>query len=61
MTQPELARLAKVAERTLMDFESGARTASRATRVAIAHALQEAGVDLLESQGVALREELEAA
>jgi transcriptional regulator with XRE-family HTH domain len=53
--QEELAKRARVAPRTVMDFESGAREAQPSTKVAIAHALMASGVDLLEGQGVALR------
>ena len=38
--QEELAKRAKLAKRTVMDFESGARQAGIGTRTAIAHALQ---------------------
>jgi transcriptional regulator with XRE-family HTH domain len=53
--QEELARRAKVAKRTLMDFESGAREPTRATKLAIAAALQGSGAQLLEGEGVKLR------
>lgn len=53
--QEELARRARVAKRTLMDFESGARQPTPGTRIAIAHALEQSGVMLLEGEGVALR------
>lgn len=61
MGQPELAKRAGVGPRTLADFESGARPGSLNTRMAIALALQAAGVDLMDREGVALRKELEAA
>lgn len=54
--QEELAKRAKLAKRTVMDFESGARQAGIGTRTAIAHALRESGVELLQGEGVALRE-----
>jgi DNA-binding XRE family transcriptional regulator len=55
LNQGDLAVRASVATRTLMDFESGARTPNRATKRAIAATLENAGVVLLESEGVALR------
>jgi DNA-binding transcriptional regulator YiaG len=55
INQDELAARASVATRTVMDFESGARSPNRATKRAIAAALEGAGVVLLESEGVALR------
>jgi DNA-binding transcriptional regulator YiaG len=51
INQDELAARASVATRTVMDFESSARSTKRA----IAAALEGAGVVLLESEGVALR------
>ena len=53
--QEELAKRAKLAKRTVMDFESGARQAGTGTRTAIAHALLASGVELLEGEGVCLR------
>lgn len=53
--QEELAKRARVAKRTVMDFESGAREAQPSTRTAIAHALLTSGVELLEGEGVCLR------
>jgi DNA-binding XRE family transcriptional regulator len=53
--QEELAKRARVAKRTLMDFESGARQPTTSTRIAIAHALLQSGVELLDGEGVALR------
>jgi DNA-binding transcriptional regulator YiaG len=55
INQKELAVRASLATRTVMDFESGARSPNRATKRAIAVALESAGVVLLESEGVALR------
>lgn len=54
--QEELAKRAKLAKRTVMDFESGARRAGIGTRMAIAHALLKSGVELLQGEGVCLRE-----
>lgn len=52
--QEELAQMASVAKRTLMDFESGARAnTTRGTRISIATALVDAGLALLDGEGVA--------
>lgn len=53
MSQEELAKRAKLAKRTLMDFESQAREANTGTKVAIANALLHSGLVLLEGEGVA--------
>lgn len=52
----QLAEVAGLKIRTLTDFEIDARTPRKATKLALAHALQEAGVVLLEGEGVALRQ-----
>jgi transcriptional regulator with XRE-family HTH domain len=54
VTQETLAARAGIGPRTLADFETGARTPNRATLRAIAAALTESGVDLLDREGVAL-------
>ena len=51
-SQFDLAQAARVAERTVMDFESGSRRPTRATRANIARALRERGVELLTDEGV---------
>jgi DNA-binding XRE family transcriptional regulator len=48
-----LAKSAGIAPRTLIDFEIGARDPNRATRAAIARAIEDAGIALLEFEGVA--------
>lgn len=49
----DLARAAGLAPRTLVDFEIGAREPNKATRRALARAIEDAGVALLDSEGVA--------
>ena len=51
----QLADTAGLKIRTLTDFEIGARAPRKATKLTIAHALQAAGVELLDGEGVALR------
>ena len=53
--QKELADLAGVNLRTLIDFENDRRRPKDETKVAIAHAIRTAGVVLINGEGVALR------
>lgn len=53
----ELAARAGVKIRTVTDFEIGARAPRSATKKAIANALLEGGVELLNGEGVAIRQE----
>ena len=55
LSRSDLARIASVGERTLADFESGARTPIRATLAALQRALEVTGVEFLPDDGVKLR------
>ena len=51
LSRAELAGLAKVSERTLVDFERGARTPLRSTLAAIRRALESAGIEFIPEDG----------
>ena len=51
MSRPALAAAAKVAERTLVDFERGSRQPYERTLEAIQRALEDAGVEFIEENG----------
>lgn len=51
LSQGDLARIADVNTRTVMDFESGKRTPIPATQNAIKLALQNAGVEFIPENG----------
>jgi len=55
ISRSELARAASVGERTIADFESGARAPIRATLSAIQRALEAAGVEFMADNGVRLK------
>lgn len=56
MSREELARSASVAERTLIDFERGARQPIAATRQAIRLALERAGAEFRDDGWIRLPE-----
>jgi DNA-binding XRE family transcriptional regulator len=51
MDQTKLAELALINRNTIMDFESGKRTPTRANVQAIQSALEKAGVEFIEENG----------
>jgi transcriptional regulator with XRE-family HTH domain len=51
LSREELAAMAKVAARTVTDFERGARSPIRITRQALRQALEAAGVEFIEQNG----------
>jgi len=55
MSRADLADIASVGQRTIADFESGARTPIRATLAALRRALEAAGVEFLSGSGVRLK------
>lgn len=55
-SQADLAKEAAVFPRTVADFETGRREPTRGTKKSLAIALAVAGVALLESEGVAVRD-----
>jgi predicted transcriptional regulator len=55
MTQGALATAASVSKSVIVDFENGHRTPNRNNLAAIRRALEEAGVEFLEGEGVRLR------
>ena len=55
LKREELAEKAGIAPRTLVDFELDARAPTRATRRALHSALVQAGIVLLDREGVCLR------
>ena len=50
-SRADLAKLAKIAERTLVDFERGARTPLDRTRADIRRALEDAGIVFIDRNG----------
>lgn len=50
-SRADLAKAAKVSERTITDFERGARSPINASLAAIAGALEEAGVEFIPANG----------
>lgn len=55
MSRAELAAAAKVGERTIVDFERGAREPIQATRGAIQAALEARGAEFLPDGGITVR------
>ena len=54
-SQDELARAANVSRQTVADFERGARTPIANNLASMAAALEGAGIELLDGNGVRLR------
>ncbi len=52
MGRPELATLAKVGQRTIVDFERGARIPLRQTLLVIKSALEERGIEFLDNNAI---------
>ena len=50
-SRDDLAAAAKVAKRTIVDFERGARSPQHSTAAAIASALESAGIEFIEENG----------
>jgi transcriptional regulator with XRE-family HTH domain len=50
-SRSHLAKAAKIAERTLVDFERGARTPLERTRADIRRALEESGIAFIDRNG----------
>jgi transcriptional regulator with XRE-family HTH domain len=57
ISRADLAKAAAVGERTISDFESGARRPMRATLAAMQRALEAAGVEFLPDNGLRLKRE----
>ena len=51
LSREKLAARAEVGERTLVDFERGARAAQKSTLAAIRRALEDAGVEFISENG----------
>ena len=60
MTQDQLAEASRVSKRTITHFEAGERQPVPATLEALRRALEAAGVEFLEGEGVRLRSSVEA-
>lgn len=55
LSQIELAQRARISQKAISSFETGAKEARSTTKRALVAALEEAGAVLLKQQGVALR------